>query len=635
MALNNIVTTVILDVYDHDTTPSTFKAIALDSKTRYVLASLRYRGAIYDIGENAGVTLTVLRPDGTGVQVTGQTYQIIEPTPEGGEVTIYGAYAELTQLALAIKGNCKAQFKLTSGEQILRTEIFSINNGQALDADIEEWAGDLDGHNLDEMAESIETLETSVGTLQTDVSGVKEDLTQINNLVINQPYGDELRFFIGGIGANAGKTNTMTNRLRMTYTHVIPSDTYRFEITGNNNYIAMLVHFYSAASDSTWLGNPLDVQGKSCVFTIPEGANYIRIVFKDSTDDSRTMEDADVTALASAFHLYQTEPSKKERTGEFIRFTVKDNHRWADNSSTTADDAESSVEVDHLCILTLPESYMPTGEKTPLIMYCHGASCTITENSWYGNSTSEGDGANFMAMIRRFTSEGYAVFDVDNTRHASGGFNDWGSLPLMSAYVKAWEYIRANYNVEDDLYILSASMGTPAAQNMMKWYKGHIKAALILAPRPFGIKGRWDETYGEITDAKKKELLVAWGIEDDEILTDETFVVPSKADVFTAAADARFRGFYHYENLTAVGGVNYIFEKFPPMKVMVGLNDTSFLPEVRAYYSALQNFGNFVNYREVAGKSHGAMCTLYGGELLDEGVAWFKRFRYTDEGVTA
>lgn len=177
MALNNIVTTVILDVYDHDTTPSTFKAIALDSKTRYVLASLRYRGAIYDIGESAGVTLTVLRPDNTGVQVTGQTYQIIEPTPEGGEVTIYGAYAELTQLALAVKGNCKAQFKLTSGEQILRTEIFSINNGQALDADIEEWAGDLDGHNLDEMAESIETLETSVGTLQTDVSSVKEDLT--------------------------------------------------------------------------------------------------------------------------------------------------------------------------------------------------------------------------------------------------------------------------------------------------------------------------------------------------------------------------------------------------------------------------------------------------------------------------
>lgn len=38
MALTNIETTIILDLYDHDTTPTKIKAIALDSKTRYVLA---------------------------------------------------------------------------------------------------------------------------------------------------------------------------------------------------------------------------------------------------------------------------------------------------------------------------------------------------------------------------------------------------------------------------------------------------------------------------------------------------------------------------------------------------------------------------------------------------------------------
>lgn len=465
------------------------------------------------------------------------------------------------------------------------------------------------------------------------VTELNTHLTQLTDLVIDQPYSGVTRFTIGGISVSNGKTLSLTTRLRMLYTRVSPSSAYRFEIEGTD-YVAMFVHFYSSNVETSWLGNPLEVQGKASMFIIPDGANYIRIVFKDATDNTRTMEESDVTALTNAFHLYQTEASKKERTGEFIRFTVKDNHRWTDNASTTTDDAESSTEVDHLCIITLPESYTSYGKKTPLIMYCHGASCGITDSSWYGNSTGEGDGANFLAMVRRFTSEGYAIFDVDNTRHVTSGFNDWGSLPLMSAYIKAWEYIRENYNVESDLYLLSASMGTPVAQNMMKWYKGRIKTALILAPRPFGIKGRWDETYATITDARKKEFLVAWGLEDDEILSDDTFVVPAKADVFTAAVDARFRGFYHYENMTTIDGTNYVFEKFPPMKVMVGLNDTSFLSEVRAYYAALQNFGNYVNYREVTGKSHGAMCTLVGGELLDEGVAWFERFRYSDSEVT-
>ena len=173
MSLTNIVTNIDLDVYDHDLTPTTVKAIALDGQTRYVAAALLWGRVPYDIGQGAGVILTVLRPDNTGVQVTGSTYAY-----DADGTTMYGAHAELSQLALAIKGTCKAQFKITSGDQILRTEIFSINNGAALDADIESWAGDLDGHNLDEMAESIETLESAVGTLQTDVATVKEGLQE-------------------------------------------------------------------------------------------------------------------------------------------------------------------------------------------------------------------------------------------------------------------------------------------------------------------------------------------------------------------------------------------------------------------------------------------------------------------------
>lgn len=174
MALTNLVTSLVLDVHDHDTTPTSVKAIALDKQTRFIKATLTYRGADYPVDENATVTLTVIRPDKTGVQVTGSVVDVDNADRTG---TIKGVYAELSQTALAVRGKCLCQFKITDGEQILRTEIFAVNNGQALDADISEWAGDLDGHNLDEMAQSIEDLSSDVSEIQSDVSDLKEELT--------------------------------------------------------------------------------------------------------------------------------------------------------------------------------------------------------------------------------------------------------------------------------------------------------------------------------------------------------------------------------------------------------------------------------------------------------------------------
>lgn len=462
-----------------------------------------------------------------------------------------------------------------------------------------------------------------------EISTLKDDLSEELSRRYVAPFTPEYRVITGGIRASdGGDYNNHPERARTQYIAIEAGKMY-FVHLDTTDYKIQQAWVYTTNAVAGSVRSLKTIDQWNYVFTAEENIKYFRMSFSNIADDTAEITEENRTTIRENLYFY-TDSDIKTRTGEFIRFTVKDNHRWTDNASTTTDDAESSEETDHLCILTLPESYTPTGKKTPLIMYCHGASCGITANSWYGNSTGEGDGANFLAMIRRFTSEGYAIFDVDNTRHVTSGFNDWGSLPLMSAYIKAWEYIKENYNVESDLYLLSASMGTPVAQNMMKWYKGNIKTALILAPRPFGIKGRWDETYATITDERKKEFLVAWGLEDDAILTDDTFVVPAKSDVFTAAVDARFRGFYHYENMVTIDNTNYVFEKYPPMKVMVGLSDTSFLPEVRAFYAALQNFGNYVNYREVTGKSHGAMCTLVGGELLDEGVAWFERFRYAD-----
>ena len=185
MALQNVEANITLDLYNHDTTPATVKAIQLDSQTRYVAARLQNVGVQYDVDSEATVQLIVVRPDKVGVQITGTTFTY------GDESSEYlGPYAELTQVALAVSGKMRGQFKITSGTQILRTEIFAINNGEALDASTDEWADEYDGYDLAEMATSIETNAADIAALEADVSQIREDFTyKVNSAVI---YCDDL-----------------------------------------------------------------------------------------------------------------------------------------------------------------------------------------------------------------------------------------------------------------------------------------------------------------------------------------------------------------------------------------------------------------------------------------------------------
>lgn len=182
MALQNIEANVTLDLYQHDTTPSTVKAIQLDSQTRYVAAMLQNVGVQYDVDSEAEVQLIVLRPDKVGVQITGTTFTYGD---EGAQ--FLGPYAELTQVALAVSGKMRGQFKITSGTQILRTEIFTISAGVALDASTDEWAGEYDGYNLDELVEKVDAAVDKVDGMEADVSELKSGLSDVNELLNINP----------------------------------------------------------------------------------------------------------------------------------------------------------------------------------------------------------------------------------------------------------------------------------------------------------------------------------------------------------------------------------------------------------------------------------------------------------------
>ena len=212
MSLSDISTTISLDLYDHDLTPSKIKAIALDSKTRYVNAQLTKGGQQYDIGQSTAVTLTIIRPDKTGVQVTGATYSYLVYI-DGTETTMYGARAELTQTALAVSGTLQAQFMFTSGEQILRSEIFTINNGIALDSTVSEWAGEYQGYNLDELVQNVNESSAKVDAMEQDVSELKSGLNDVNAELADVRVGADGTTYTSAGAAVRGQVGNINARM--------------------------------------------------------------------------------------------------------------------------------------------------------------------------------------------------------------------------------------------------------------------------------------------------------------------------------------------------------------------------------------------------------------------------------------
>ena len=173
MAIDRIVSEVDLDVYNHDQVVPGIKAISGDSVVRYVRANLYNAGEIFVVeDENAVIRLHALRPDRTLVignaTYTAETVMISPehiPTSEqvededgstytqwyyidengnridvdSGDIipavyaTSYDLYAEMSKEMLAVPGIVQMQFKITVGDQILKTSMFKVNVGESLE----------------------------------------------------------------------------------------------------------------------------------------------------------------------------------------------------------------------------------------------------------------------------------------------------------------------------------------------------------------------------------------------------------------------------------------------------------------------------------------------------------------------
>lgn len=148
------------------------------------------------------------------------------------------------------------------------------------------------------------------------------------------------------------------------------------------------------------------------------------------------------------------------------------------NSSQNQDNSTNKVGA----ALILPDTYKPYGKAIPIIGVFHGAQGYVTE-SVFGYNAS-----NWNNLINKYLEAGYAVFDVDG--YGTGVFDIdnniapscWGCPKGVEAVKQAFEYIKANYNIESQMYIHGYSAGGCLAYSYPMIHPNDVKCVSQFEP---------------------------------------------------------------------------------------------------------------------------------------------------------
>lgn len=107
----------------------------------------------------------------------------------------------------------------------------------------------------------------------------------------------------------------------------------------------------------------------------------------------------------------------------------------------------------------LPITYKPEGEKTRLIIHCHGASQNYNTGAIFPKSSS-------MLTIDYLLAKGYAVMDVNGMPGINDFYATTGANPIAYySYIQAYNWVISNFNIHKEVFVVGISAGSlPALQ---------------------------------------------------------------------------------------------------------------------------------------------------------------------------
>ena len=286
---------------------------------------------------------------------------------------------------------------------------------------------------------------------------------------------------------------------------------------------------------------------------------------------------------------------------EKIFFKVKFNN-FREISGSTANEVLDREELSECeAVLCLPDSYTTDGEPTQLILSCHGAGNTVSE---------EAGKIGGLAYASECIRSGYAALDISGSE--AHGLT-MGCPEHVFALYKAYRYAIKNYNLTERVLVAGHSMGGGTAINFAHTFPSLVIALGDMNPGlSFHAVMVGDHVCRNPWDRKFED-----GYRYRKVIT-QYFRFPSEefSEVNTAGFEPyRTRSFVNAEGERAV---------LPPcpVKIWQGADDKTVDPVLsREYYDSIRRAGCYAELHVLDGVAHKVVDTM-----KKELAIWFNRF---------
>lgn len=155
--------------------------------------------------------------------------------------------------------------------------------------------------------------------------------------------------------------------------------------------------------------------------------------------------------------------------GNFNFFEVEVNQDFVTPNSNYNDYVNNAKSK---CYILLPQDYKNTGKPFKLIAVCHGAGGGV--DYWTQND-------DYKKLVGSLRDNGFCVFDCDGYAETDLGEHFWGNIRGMTAWIKAYQYIQNNFNVETNIGVYGFSMGGMTALQLTN-YMPFVKTLCLGSP---------------------------------------------------------------------------------------------------------------------------------------------------------
>ena len=286
---------------------------------------------------------------------------------------------------------------------------------------------------------------------------------------------------------------------------------------------------------------------------------------------------------------------------EKIFFKVKFNN-FRDVSGSTANEVLDREEWSECeAVLCLPDTYTEDGEPTQLILSCHGAGHTVSEEA------GKLGGLGYAAECIR---AGYAALDISGS--APHGLTMACPEHIFALY-KAYRYAIKHYNLTERVLVVGHSMGGATSINFTNTFPSLVIALGVVNPAlsfhavelgDYVCRNPWDRKFED-------------GYRYRKVIT-EYYRFPSED-----FCEVNTTGFEPYRTRSIVNaeGERAVFPPCP-IKIWQGADDKTVDPILtREYYDSIRRAGCYAELHILDGVAHKVVDTTKKELLM-----WFERF---------